>query len=444
MKTLTLGVMAGCCLLFHTTAYGVLPPMAVTGKEYSNAPDTDATGLIDSEQSIFWTGTGAAFDTFDFTPGPGPLRVPPLPTFIENPQTDALANSSDFLFNDVRANRSSLIFSTDGDPSIYFEAPGGGSGIWAAPPMINAASPPRDVDAIEVWGPDSAATGSGDDSFNYSLESVPPLGPGAFDPGLVPVWHVPGSIPGGLGPVAVPLITTFELAMAIAPLAAIPVPPQVLQEELDLDALMLNDVIYEEVPGTPGIRRARLNFSIDPIIDPASGAAVFDGGEIFVWDFDSTLPIMPASFLFHGGHLWDTAFPVMATFGTASENVNGIESVPEPATGASLLTLVCLWIGLRRPTRSPFHPRQRGFRQGPARLCASVRCLFAHGGAECGQCRSPLDFCLTGMLDRLRCFDAPCSGGDLFLWPAASGGSQSGPARILALPTSATSRIIGV
>ncbi len=348
MKMLRLLAVTSICLLYHSVAYGVLPPTSVTGKEYSNAPDLDALGLPDSEQTIYWTGTGAAFDTFDFTPGPGPVRVPALPTFIEIPQTDALANSDDFLFDDVRSNRSPLIFSTDGDPSIYFEAPAGGSGVWAAPPMINSASRPRDIDAIEVWGPDSTAATSGDDSFNYSLESVPPMGLGAFDPGMTSVWHVPASVPGTLGPVAVPLVSVSELAAAIAGLATIPVPPSLLQESLDLDALMLNDVFYEEVPGAIPVRRARLNFSIDPIVDPATGAVVFDGGEIFVWDFDSTMPIMPASFLLHGGHLWDTAFPVMATFGTATENVNGLESVPEPATAVGLLTLVCLWIGQRR------------------------------------------------------------------------------------------------
>ena len=52
---------------------------------------------------------------------------------------------------------------------------------------------------------------------------------------------------------------------------------------------------------------------------------------------------MPASFLNHGGHLWDTAFPVANTFGLNSENVNAIESastIPEP------ITAILLGIGL--------------------------------------------------------------------------------------------------
>ena len=70
-------------------------------------------------------------------------------------------------------------------------------------------------------------------------------------------------------------------------------------------------------------------FSIAPI-------DIYDGGEIWVWD---GLTHGGATFLSHGGHLWNTAFPVMATFGTASENVNALEAVavPEPAILALLI-----------------------------------------------------------------------------------------------------------
>ena len=57
---------------------------------------------------------------------------------------------------------------------------------------------------------------------------------------------------------------------------------------------------------------------------------LFDGGEIFVWD---TVPGSVATFLMHGGHVWDTAFGVMATYNTPSENINALESIstiPEP------------------------------------------------------------------------------------------------------------------
>ena len=79
---------------------------------------------------------------------------------------------------------------------------------------------------------------------------------------------------------------------------------------IDLDAMMTNGEM--------------IMFSIAPI------AGAFDGGEIWVWD-----GVNPASFLFHGGHLWDTAFDVSGTFGLNSENINALEAVstvPEPST----------------------------------------------------------------------------------------------------------------
>ena len=62
----------------------------------------------------------------------------------------------------------------------------------------------------------------------------------------------------------------------------------------------------------------KIMFSIDPIEQ-----AGLDGGEIWVWDGSQT----PASFLKHGGHTWDTKFPVQKTFNTSSENINALESV---------------------------------------------------------------------------------------------------------------------
>ena len=328
------------------SAKAVISPTAVSGKEYSHFMDEDFMGVPDFEQTIFWDGFGGALDTFDFTPAPGPVRTPPIS--IPNPETDALANDNDLLFQELRDNRAALIFSTDGDGAIYYEDTAGAGGIWAAPPTINMIAPPRDVDAIEVWGPDSTDAMSGDDAFNYSLESRPPLGPGAFDPGFVSVWHVPGSAPGALGPTAFPLLSTGELAAAIFPLAPAGTPIQVLQEELDLDGMMLdiNEFEPDPVGGGAGVRVGRINFSIDPIID-ASGAVVFDGGEIFTWDFAFPGPIVPAAFLSHGGHLWDTAFSVIGTFGTATENVNGIEAVPEPAA-SFLLVLGMMLLGWQR------------------------------------------------------------------------------------------------
>jgi hypothetical protein len=72
-------------------------------------------------------------------------------------------------------------------------------------------------------------------------------------------------------------------------------------------------------------------------------AGPFDGGEIWVWQNGA-----PANFLYHGCHLWDTAFDAMAVFG--DENVDALEAVglPEPATFL-LLTVTLLGTFIRRP-----------------------------------------------------------------------------------------------
>ena len=78
---------------------------------------------------------------------------------------------------------------------------------------------------------------------------------------------------------------------------------------------------------------------------------LLDGGEIFVGSRlgGPGTAVSAGGFLSHGGHLWDTAFPVMAHFGLLSENVNALEAVstiPEPASlvlaSLALLNLIAL------------------------------------------------------------------------------------------------------
>lgn len=118
-----------------------------------------------------------------------------------------------------------------------------------------------------------------------------------------------------------PVFYVDELAAAIGL-------PTNLLSDFDLDGLMTSG---EEIL-----------FSIAPI------AGVFDGGEIWTWN---KAVGGAASFLDHGGHLWDTDFEVMLTFGTASENVDALEAVdgicppnvpcqvPEPNSAWGLLAL---------------------------------------------------------------------------------------------------------
>ena len=110
-----------------------------------------------------------------------------------------------------------------------------------------------------------------------------------------------------------------------------------------------------------------LLFTIDPIdapLDP-SGALLpaIDGGEI-IHRTNTGAGSFSVSFLSHGGHLWDTAFPVAATFGYIDgigEDVDdALEAVgtltgdttidtPEPGGGLLLLSgLACYSMGRRR------------------------------------------------------------------------------------------------
>lgn len=197
---------------------------------------------------------------------------------------DAMANVGDALFDSVINNTSALLVSAKGDPiaPIMYETIPGGVGIWAMPPQIDQHGV-TDLTALEVWGPEMYP-----DANRYSL---------AGDPG----WSV-YAFPGG------GLVTPQQIATAIgAPNLTV-----------DLDALMVNGETYL--------------FSIAP-------AGPFDGGEIWVWNSANPAP-GSASFLNHGGHLWDTAFNVTGILG--SEDVDALEAVSTPEPGTLLMFVLGL------------------------------------------------------------------------------------------------------
>ena len=248
----------------------------VTGKEYSNNADKDTFGTPDPGQTLLWNGTGATQDGIDYR---------------TNGQVDAMANPGDAFFKEVISDKAALVFSTTFDDTIFFELPAGSfgprGGIWARPNQIDAPGPGsdpgvQDVDALELWGPDNFS-----DASYYSV-----YGDAMIDPLTGQVLS--GAVFDQNNNV---IFTNKEITKAVN---------QVTNKNLravNLDAMM---VFGDEIM-----------FSIDPIQG-------LDGGEIFVYDQSTG----NSSFLKHGGHLWDTSFDVMGTFGTASENINALEAVP--------------------------------------------------------------------------------------------------------------------
>jgi hypothetical protein len=218
-----------------------------------------------------------------------------------NGEVDAMANNVDALFDEVTTNQAALLFSTVGDGRIFYEDIFGQWGIWATPQQINAANPPSDVDGLEVWGPIGVPVPDIiPDANRYSLADDVTVGGSVFAEG------------GGV------IYTPAQIAAAIGrpDLAGV----------IDLDGLMVKE-------------DTRLMFSI-------AAVDVFDGGEIWVWD-----GVSPANFLNHGGNLWNTAFDVQGTFGTASEDVNGLEAiavVPEPLTLLGASAAIAFGAGFKR------------------------------------------------------------------------------------------------
>lgn len=292
---------------------GIPGPANVPGLEFSDRVDRDAANpsAADPEQNIAWDGTGGTADTFDYS---GTRTLADGSVDIDR-QVDALANYGDALFQEVAyLNTAALLFSVSADPNIYFEAISGASGIWATPAMIDGVTAVTDVDALEVWGPAGSPNSPADDSNMYSLET---------DANGVAVWHYDGTSSSAW-------VTVAEIGTAIGL-------DDSLWGLLDLDGLMM----YGDA----------LLFSIAPI-HTVAGGLIYDGGEIWVWDGS---PNSAASFLNHGGHVWDTAFDVRGTFGVQSEDINALEAVatiiPEPASLA-LLALGLGALALRRPFRT--------------------------------------------------------------------------------------------
>jgi hypothetical protein len=320
-------------------------PKNVPGKEYSDRfdKDTQEPPVLDTEQNIYWDGNGGRQDTFDYSGSRSGDTVTAR-------EVDALANHQDALFWDVIANRAALLFSTGStvvplnplfvgniaynqlgihEKSVLFESIGGGIDFWAKPPEIDQAGV-NDLDGLEVWSSvsptssqyPSPADPTPDDADVYSL-----LGDPLINGTRTSLWYYNGSV-------STPYLDAAQIAAAINR-------PDIanLADIIDLDGLMVWDggnigqwdnsdaILFSVMP---------IDANLDGIITPNINGGDIDGGEIWSWRFGQA-----AQFLFHGGHLWDTAFNVRQATGAVNENIDALEAVavPEPSTFLSLLTL---------------------------------------------------------------------------------------------------------
>lgn len=360
----------------YTTAGGPFPgfgtglgtPFSVGGKEYSHDFDSSTIGAIgspppfDPQQIVAWDGIGGTVDVTDYT-GTRPSWTP-------DDQMDAIANHADFAYKEVKTEVAHLVFSVDDMSFAYPGGLGGAAvpvpvpstgpiftpvgpiggageisfelgtsfgalpstvGTWATQPDINGMPFPDDIDGTEVWGPEPP----GADADKYSLDMDVFSG--------TSVWNGSGS----------PYISHSAIAGAVMSLLGTVVEP----DDINLDALMVQDIFgdpdrFDDGVAGPG---DEIIFSIRQIPSAADPSGYYaTGSELFV------LPAFgPATFLSHGGHLWDK-FYALGAFNVGGPNtphvldVNAIEaigeySIPEPTS----MTLAMLGLGayLVRRTR---------------------------------------------------------------------------------------------
>ncbi|MEQ9455645.1 MAG: hypothetical protein RLN76_13770 [Phycisphaeraceae bacterium] len=317
-----------------TVNLGIPSPDLVPGKEYSDHSDKNDLGFFDLDQVLAWDGIfpGGTADSWDYS---GSRLLPGAPL---EANVDALAASGDALYQPVTNDQVALLFSVGdlgvggpiGDGNIYVEPATAGGGapattIWADPSIIDR-NGVTDLDALEVWGSNASPT---DDAKRYSIYGDPFVEIAPSVSAKVAIWQYNSGANTSL-----PHTLTADLAMAMDRQYGFnglgPVFGQ-LVELMDVDATMVfgDQVMFSIAP---------LDLSVFSPLLPN-----FDGGEIFVYDG----PGSTTRFLDHGGHLWDTAFDIVGTFGPNglglpifSENINALEAVatPEPAS-AVLLTL---------------------------------------------------------------------------------------------------------
>lgn len=334
----------------------VEPAKVITGKEFSHDIDysiASGAAMPDPQQVINWDGAGGTRDGLDYSGS--------RPGWQNDQQVDAIAHTNDTLYREVLNEAAHLVFSHDnmvtsyasGAPAPYavpsagpvFLSNGnaiGGAGelsvevasafappatqsLWTAQPEISGMPLPMDVDGVELWGrePTENVLGNAD---KYSLD---------LDfPSSTSVWNASGS--GYLShPTIVAAVTS--LLGPIPGSAILPFDDQEGSNAINLDALMVNDVVGDPDvfdQETFGEREAdSIIFSIRQIINPMDPDGYYaTGSELFVFD-----AFTGASFLAHGGHLWDHSYALtdLRIFDEQNEqfgaviDINAIEAIAQ-------------------------------------------------------------------------------------------------------------------
>lgn len=300
-----LGVLAGMTCITSIAQAAPLGPTFVPGKEYSDELDKNSAGILDDMQNIEWDGVGGVIDAFDYNVVGGTSG-------FDNQQVDAIANRTDFLFTDVTANATPILYSermgpdspdagaTDTAAPIYFEETGGAKGTWATSAQVNAdPTKPHNLDGLEIWG--------GVDADRFSLFGDSISGTSVYlDDGLFTPYISHAEI----AAVAVGLLSSQSITVSAS--------------KIDIDAMMLFDIGLNDLWEAGD----KIMFSLWSV----AGTGLSGDG---VYVYTKGGPAIP---LFHGGHLWLEGW-------NGEINIDALEgvldqgtppNVPEPSTIALL------------------------------------------------------------------------------------------------------------
>jgi hypothetical protein len=229
---------------------------------------------------------------------------------------DAEANVWDLFFEEVKSDKVDLLLSFLGDPlfmgvgpqrAVYREGPGpGGQRVpfWDQSDLNfgNGPGELEDLDALQIWGGDCYYANC------YSKQGDPAVGGIKYS---VYIWWNPGGGPAG-HLIAYVRHSNIVSAIRSAALDTLTNQGHYTGDSLlvDLDGLMVKNTNVDSIWNAG-----------DTIIFSIRAAGNWDGGEIVVLPFGG-----PPSYLFHGGHRWNTAFNVQATFQVNTEEVDAIEA----------------------------------------------------------------------------------------------------------------------